>query len=362
MNDFPDGMLHGERGLSPVAGTPWFTARRKALLIGVGTAAILGIIYLKNPGAKPEAPPTQAPPTGIGQVVQYDAPKPVGMPLPPGAQGAGAASTPSAPSVLTQALPAPQSVLGGSRGGDKAPRARMLSFGTTEPKKPSEAPAAALAGDPAGGVPTGTAVTYKPTAIQGAKAGAAIDKTLVLMPGLIRCILDVQVNSEHGGPLRCHLPDPVISDGNVVLMEKGSQIFGTYSSEVRQGQDRILAVSATGWTPNGIPVPLGGPFADSLGATGLPGSVDNHYVERFGGAVLLTLLEGGLNIAQAEVSKGGNSYINLNTGGGVGSLAQEVLRNTINIPPTITKYQGDEVYIWVLNPIDFSAAYKLTTR
>jgi type IV secretion system protein VirB10 len=362
VNDVPADMPRGERVVSPVAATPWLTARRKALMIGVGTAAILGIIYLKNPGAKKEAPSTQVPPTGMGQVVQYEAPKPLPIPLPLPAGAQGIASVPPAPFVPVQSLPEPKPLLSGPRSADKTPRARMLSFGTTEPKRPSETPAAALAGDVAGGAPTGTTVTYKPTAIPGAKAGAAIDKTLVLMPGLIRCILDVQVNSQHGGPLMCHLPDPVISDGNVVLMEKGSQIFGTYSSEVRQGQDRLLAVSATGWTPNGIPVPLGGPFADSLGATGLPGSVDNHYVERFGGAVLLTLLEGGLNIAQAEVSKGGNSYINLNTGGGVGSLAQEVLRNTINIPPTITKYQGDEVYIWILNPIDFSAAYKLTTR
>src|SRR5947209_11019703 len=130
------------------------------------------------------------------------------------------------------------------------------------------------------------------------------------------------------GPLMCHLPDPIISDGNVVLMEAGSKIMGSYSSEVKQGQNRIMAVTATGYTPNGVPVPFGGPVADSLGRTGMPGSVDNHYLQRFGGAVLLTFLEGGLGIVQSSVSKseGGNSYVSLNTGNGVSSLAEEVLR------------------------------------
>jgi type IV secretion system protein VirB10 len=358
MNDGPDN-LHGERSVSAVASTatPWLTPRRKALVIGVGTAALLGFIYWKNPGQKKDEPAPAPPATGISQVVSYEAPKPVPLPAPtPPAPAVQAYTPPPQPAALPE--PKVPSVPANDR--DK-PRSRMLSFATTEQKNDR----ANGGGGGTGGEREGTQVRFKPTEIPGAKAGAAIDKTLVLMPGLIRCVLDVEVNSQLSGPLMCHLPDPVISDGNVTLMEKGSQIFGSYTSEVKQGQNRIMAVSATGWTPNGVPIPLGGPLADSLGATGMPGSVDNHYGERFGAATALMLINGGLGIAQAALSKegsGGNSYISLNSGNGVGSLAQEVLRSTINIPPTIQKHQGDEVYIWVLQPIDFSAAYKLVNR
>lgn len=104
-------------------------------------------------------------------------------------------------------------------------------------------------------------------------------------------------------------------------------------------------------------------MADGLGVTGLEAdNVDNHILTRFGGAVLLSLVDNAFSLAQAGLSKSGSSNISFSSGGGVGSLAQDILRDTINIPPTITKNQGDAVSLWVLTPIDFSAAYKLRPR
>jgi type IV secretion system protein VirB10 len=360
--------LPEERGVSDVASTKtaWLTPKRKAIALAIGTVVVLAFIFWRNSSKHVEdvAPP---PANGIGQIVQYEEPKET---LPP-------MSAPQRPSFVTpqpqlqpapQPLPAPQPQpllpaphLALPTPAQKPKSHRMLSFDTIEVKE-SHGGANGAAPQPEGDA--GTHVMFKPTPITGAQVGPAIDKTLVLMPGVIRCILDVAVDSQMPGPLMCHLPDPVISDGNVVLMEAGSKIMGSYNSEVKQGQNRIMAVSATGFTPNGVPVPFGGPFADSLGRTGLPGEVDNHYLQRFGGAVLLTFLEGGLGIIQSSVSKGGNSYLSLNSGGGggVSSLAEEVLRASINIPPTITKNEGDEIYLWILQPIDFSPAYKLINK
>jgi type IV secretion system protein VirB10 len=238
----------------------------------------------------------------------------------------------------------------------------MLSYSTSGDGEPHAASGGnANAADTHPGA-AGTQVVYKSADIVGAKAGPALDRDLLLMPGIIQCILDTGINSTFPGPLMCHLDAPVISAGNVVLMEKGTQIIGSYSADVKQGQYRMLAVTATAYTPNGVPVPLGGPFADGLGVTGLEAdNVNNHVLQRFGGAVMLSLAEGAMGIAQAAVSKGGNSYVSFSSGG-VGSLAQEILQNTINIPPTITKNQGDEVSLWVLTPIDFSSSYKLRNR
>jgi type IV secretion system protein VirB10 len=352
------GNLQGERTVSDVARgkKPWFTPARKAGAIAIGAAVVVGFIFWKDPGRKKEDPDPPPPAAGIGQAVKYDPPKPQAMPaaasvpLPktqPQQQQEPQTEPPRLPTTRPVSLEAPK---------PKPPR--MLSYATTEAGQEQ-------AHGPAGGQPerpTGTQVIYKGAEIVGSRAGAALDRDLLLMPGIVRCILDTGLNSTLPGPLMCHLDAPVISAGNVVLMEKGTQIIGSYSADVRQGQYRMNAVTATAYTPNGIPVPLGGPFADGLGVTGLQAdNVDNHVVQRFGGAVLLALTEGAMSIAQSAVSKGGNSYVSFSSGG-VGSLAQEVLRSSIDIPPTITKNQGDEIALWILTPIDFSAAYKLRNR
>ena len=69
----------------------------------------------------------------------------------------------------------------------------------------------------------------------------------------------------------CTLPGDVLSPSGAVLMEKGTQVMGNYDSHVSQGQKRLLTVAATAYTPNGVVVPLGGPFSDAIGRAGLDG-------------------------------------------------------------------------------------------
>lgn len=351
--------LDGERAVSEVANKkPWLTTGQKAIGIGVATAVVLGFVFWKNPGGKKEDEPP--PPADMGQSVQYEPPRPLPMPTPQAVVPPPQPYVPPAQQQAPQPSPQPITTAASMAVGAKSSRPpRMLSYASDGPAKVGEA------GPGASGARTeadGTRVTYKGAEIVGAKAGAAMDMNLLLMPGIIRCVLDTPIDSTLPGPLMCHLSDPVLSSSGVVLMDKGTSIIGQYKNDVAQGQNRLMAVSATAYTPKGIPIPLGGPFADALGRSGLDGNVDNHTMERVGGSVLLSLADGAMGIAQSAFSKGGNSYVSFSSGGGVGSLAQELLRNTINIPPTITKSQGDEVSIWVLTPIDFSAAYKLRTR
>lgn len=354
--------IEGERGVSEVAGkrSAWLTPTRKAGGIALITLLAVAFIFWKNPGHRPEEE-AKPPPSGIGQDVHYDPPKPPPMPQP-------AATAPPAPAPAQvqpqpqpqlqpqpQPLPHPQSFFPQVQGPAKEPphHPHMLSFATDD----SGASANHGAGGAAPSAPE-THVTFKSGDIVGAAAGKALDQDLTLMPGVIACVLDSAVDSTVAGPLICHLNNPVLSATGVTLLPKDTRIIGQYSSELRQGQGRLQAATATAYTPDGVPVPLGGTFSDALGRAGLDGVVDNHLMERFGGAVLLQLADSGFSLAQAALSKGGNSYISLGSGG-VSSLSDEVLRNTINIKPTIQKYQGDVVGLWILTPIDFHAAYKL---
>jgi type IV secretion system protein VirB10 len=157
------------------------------------------------------------------------------------------------------------------------------------------------------------------------------------------------------------LPADVLSPTGVVLMEKGTQVMGTYASAQRHG-DRITTVAATAYTPYGVIVPLGGPMADQLGRAGLTGEVDSHLWARFGGAVLLTLFDAAVQLGQSALQRGNNNT-SLNLGnGGATSLASEVLRQQMGIPPTVTINQSAEVGLWITAPIDFSPSYHLVSR
>lgn len=354
--------LEGERAVSDVVSKRVFwTTKKKALVSAVSFCAVLGLILWKQPGAKREEKAPPPPEQGVGQAVRYDPPPPVPKAKadtpPPQAQQQQAQADPKP---LPNVTPIQEQMK--QLASVKARPPRMVSYAVSAPQGGDKAGAngSAQGSEEA----DGTSVSYKGARIVGGSAGAALDRNLLLMPGIIQCVLDTGINSTIPGPLLCHLDAPVISPGNVVLMEKGTQIIGSYSADIKQGQYRMSAVSATAYTPNGVPVPLGGPFADGLGIAGLEAdNVDNHYLQRFGAAVLLQLVDSGTQIAQSALSNGQNSYIQFSSGGsGVASLSQTLLQHSIDIPPTITKNQGDMISLWILTPIDFSKAYKLRTR
>lgn len=188
-----------------------------------------------------------------------------------------------------------------------------------------------------------------------------MDQTYLLMPGIYQCVLETAVSSEHSGPFLCHTSADIYSPSGVLLMERGTRIVGQYQANVRQGQTRIPALSVTAYTPNGVPVPLGAQMADALGRVGLDGERDTHFWDRFGGATLLLLSQGAMSAATAALQQGnGNQTINLGGGGyALQGVIAETLRGSINIPPTITKHQGEEVAFFITAPISFADAYRL---
>jgi len=358
--------ITGERAISPVA-TPrrsgWLDTR-KAIMIAVPSVALIALlVFWHNPTPRTREEMEAKEPTNhlhAAPVYQGAKPEPepvqkiIYQPLPPAASENGLiVQTPSVTETVKQAQKPPD-------------RVSMYAF--TVPEIPEALrPKPANTGGAAEAHQDGTHAVFKGSVVPGTKAGLLEDASLVLMPGLIRCAQASAINTDLAGPFECQLPGDVKSHDGTPLMDKGTMIHGNYDSKISQGQKRILALSATAYVyPRNSSkvclVPLGGPMADSLGRAGLPGEVDNHYLERFGFAFLLTGLDMTSNILQASLSKGGNTYLSFNSGSGVNSLAQEVLRQSINIPPTITTHQGEDVMIWITQMIDFNDCYKLVTR
>ena len=336
-----------DRTVSPTASRRLPISNRTKVIGGVAlTAVIVGFVFWINPGHR-EQPPEKPTMTRIAQAVNY--PPPVRE-----TALAAASQPPVSPRLPSPTLPSIASTIPGQTS-EKTAGSKMYSYGAI---KEETRPAA----NPAQGEPARTAVAFKGTGLPGGRAGKAMDLTYLMMPGVYHCVLDTAVRSDLPGPIQCHLRDDVISPRNVTLMERGTIITGEYKNNIQQGQSRVFTMAATAITPYGIPVPLDSPMADGLGRAGLDGEVDNHLWQRFGGGVLLSLVDNAFNLAQSALRSGnGNSYLNLNTSS-TSNVAEEVLRNTINIPPTITKNQGEDVTFFLRYPISFADAYSLQTR
>ena len=115
-------------------------------------------------------------------------------------------------------------------------------------------------------------------------------------------------------------------------------------------------------TPTGVVVQLASPGTDELGRSGLPGFVDTHFWQRFGAAILISVIDGTIQAAVAsQNSSSGGSNVVYNTQGSHDVLT-EVLRSTINIPPTVVKNQGERIQVFVARDLDFRSVYALGPR
>jgi type IV secretion system protein VirB10 len=251
-----------------------------------------------------------------------------------------------------------------------AAKAQQTGQSAQPPPSHGGAPASASGVPAAASLATGvgrpevTSVAFAAGAMPGLRAGPAIDLTFVMQPGLYRLMLAAPINSERGGSFFGILPEAIRSPAGVVLMERGSRLWGTYKSEVGPGQERIVSAAAWGLTPQGVPVPLGDAVvADGTGRAGMPGTVNTHLWARFGGAITLMVTQGAFQAAtaalQASLTRGtGNSYINLNTASLDAALGA-TLRNTLNIQSTVDVPAGTEIAFMLNQPISFADAYRL---
>lgn len=214
---------------------------------------------------------------------------------------------------------------------------------------------------------------------------------LVAQGTMIRGVLETAVQSDLPGMVRAVTTENVWSfDGRRILIPAGSRLIGEYKSGISQGQTRVFMVWTRLLHSDGVSVQLGSNGTDDLGRAGNAGFVDNHYVERFGSAIMLSVVGGvsqflsgyGQNDSNANgttitttdpvtglvttTQAGGNQNQQMlqaqqiaaqNVSQTLTNIAQEALKNSINIPPTIYLDQGTRIIVFVRRDLDFSSLY-----
>ncbi|MDE2239706.1 MAG: type IV secretion system protein VirB10 [Rhodospirillales bacterium] len=214
------------------------------------------------------------------------------------------------------------------------------------------------------------AAWLKPTVLDGEQASVLQNPDMVITEGtMIPCTLQTAIDSQLPGLVACVVPIDIRgTTGNVVLLDRGTKIVGQLESGLLQGQNRVFVDWTRAETPDHVIVTLDSPGSDELGRAGLPGAVNNHFWDRFGGALMLTMVQGGLQAgALAAAGNGSNNAASQRAELGFvyaaqsngQSVANTALANSINIPPTLTKNQGDTVSLIVAHDLDFSSVYRL---
>ncbi len=299
-------------------------------------------------------------------------PDPDDLPLAP-APGSGDAGEPSGPRAcagdglsarkpaLERRLSATVFARSGSAGnvGFEAPVAGQAAMaGGSLAALPTPVP-----GNPHGGLDSAEGATGgaspRPSLTSAIQAQMLPTQRLLLPKGaFIDCTLETAIDSSLAGMTTCITAiDTFGVDGKVVLLERGTKLVGETRGQVQQGASRVFVLWTEARTPGGVVVALDSPGTDQLGRAGLPGKVNRHFWDRFGAAILISMIDGAVQAAVQSSSKAAGAIIYNPSSSR--DIATEVLKGTINIPPTVVKQHGERIQVLVARDVDFSSVYAL---
>lgn len=325
---------------------------RGGLLIGVGAAVLLGGVTFfglnsarqdQPQRAAPAAQPatTAAPPVAVVPQQVVASPAPV------------VASTPAPVVVDPGPSPEAQRMAAAAQATERARSPTLLVDTTTPPGLSATPPgegAAVVAAAPARSVEGLT-----PDEAFGARVGSAgadtasasrmADPSQTVAQGtLISAVLETAIDSDLPGYVRAMVTTDVRSfDGSRVLIPRSSRLIGQYRNGLQSGQTRAYVVWQRLLRPDGVSVALASPAVDSAGRAGLTGEVDTHFWDRFGSAMLLSVIGAAGRI--------GGSGLIITDGQSPATVAAQ---RDGQIPPTVRVRQGQPIRVFTARDLDFS--------
>jgi type IV secretion system protein VirB10 len=345
-------------GFAAAAGAIMFTV----LALGTGLTGNSNLPPVKPKPALEAAqydPATVIAPTLAGAATDPNAPIPLGAPVVPAIGGQSAPSQ-MPPSAGQQARQQSQAEM--LR--EAARRSSLIAYGGERDSGYS----GARTGDNGGAANVGRQPSAPATNLDTLRQASAIgeaqarplpDRNFLITAGsFIPCVLQSAMDSSQPGYVSCIVPRNIYSDnGRVVLMEKGTKILGEYQGGLNRGQYRLFVLWTRAVTPRGIAIDVASPATDALGRGGVDGRVNNFFWQRFGTALLFSLVEDAATVGAEAV---GNSASN--TTRVPSDAASTILQQNSQIKPVLRKNQGEDVGITVAQDFDFSTVYGLSLK
>ena len=145
--------------------------------------------------------------------------------------------------------------------------------------------------------------------------------------------------------------------GECILIPKGSTAIGPYDTELNFGQDKILVIWREITFPDASSLALASGMAgvDALGAAGLPGEVNNHYLKLLAGVAMASLLRIGYDLSTdtSGDSDDTENVISNAVGQEVNRVGSRLIDRFLNIKPTISTEIGQANNILVTQDIVF---------
>ncbi len=176
---------------------------------------------------------------------------------------------------------------------------------------------------------------------------------------IIKGVIDGAIDSDLPDTIRAHVTEDVYGDqGNIVLIPNGARLIGQYrSGKMKNGQTRVFIVWTRLIEPNGVTVKLSSTGSDELGRGGMTGHVNKHQFERYGSAMLMSMLSAGSSLYGASTKDQYNSVSQFrnNMSQSFSNMADTELQENIRIQNTINIPQGTLLTIKVSHDISFEA-------
>ncbi|OYU71147.1 MAG: type VI secretion protein [Alphaproteobacteria bacterium PA2] len=322
--------------------SPW------TMVLGVAGAGLLGMVTFASLSSSREArAQVQAPVQAAPQAPAAYTPPAQAVVVAPTPASVPAATAPTAPVAVVIPENDPARRL----------RAPAMVVDLADPAAGPAATAAAAAAARPGGEPVEPnasaeerfAARVGSGGVETARATRLRDLSRVAPQGtLIPAVLETAINSDLPGAARAVVSQDVRGfDGAQVLIPRGSKLFGQYRSGVAYAQTRAFVIWSRILTPDGVSIEIGSPSTDPLGRGGLAGQTDTHFRERFGGAILLSIL----NTAVAAASSQGPSTA-ISIGGS--EAASRLTPQSQSVPVTIKVRQGTPLQVLLTRDLDFT--------
>ncbi|HFT0493973.1 TPA: VirB10/TraB/TrbI family type IV secretion system protein, partial [Klebsiella pneumoniae] len=182
----------------------------------------------------------------------------------------------------------------------------------------------------------------------------------------IKCSLDRRFISDLAGKLVCTINEDVYSaNRNVKLIEKGTAAYLMYKTGTFNHGQGAVFIAATKLRTRKEPfidIPLiDTQAAGALGEAGASGWIDTHFADRFMGAMMVGMIPDVAQAASgaAKSNKDNQTDYTANSRQAFADIAREAFANSVNIPPTLYKNQGEIITLIVGQDLDFSSIYKL---